>query len=225
MLYDVRASAPVRKLTLVARSNALRWNPMEPFGFAVANNNGKVYLWDARNLSKATRVLRGHYEAATDVDYSPTGLQVVSCSYDRTVRIYDARSHDDGARDVYHGRRMQRVHAVRFSLDAQYVLSASDDANVRIWKADASAQLRHMTSSEQAAVDYRTRLIERHQHYPEVRRIARQRHLPRYLHNAKQQAREVSDARVRKHERIRRHRRAGAVPDPDAKSEVVRSTE
>ena len=35
---------------------------------------------------------------------------------------------------VYHTRRMQRVFAVRFSGDASYVFSGSDDMNVRVWK-------------------------------------------------------------------------------------------
>ena len=36
---------------------------------------------------------------------------------------------------------MQRVFAVRFSGDATYVFSGSDDMNVRVWKAEASQQL------------------------------------------------------------------------------------
>jgi DDB1- and CUL4-associated factor 13 len=35
---------------------------------------------------------------------------------------------------VYHTKRMQRVFAVRFSGDASYVFSGSDDMNVRMWK-------------------------------------------------------------------------------------------
>ena len=39
---------------------------------------------------------------------------------------------------VYHTRRMQRVFAVRFSGDASYVFSGSDDMNVRVWKVRGS---------------------------------------------------------------------------------------
>ena len=39
------------------------------------------------------------------------------------------------SREVYHTKRMQRVFAVRYSGDASYVFSGSDDMNVRIWKA------------------------------------------------------------------------------------------
>ena len=34
-------------------------------------------------------------------------------------------------REVYHTRRMQRVFCVRFSSDSTYVLSGSDETNIR----------------------------------------------------------------------------------------------
>lgn len=36
---------------------------------------------------------------------------------------------------------MNRVFAVNYSSDATYVLSGSDDTNIRLWKAKASEQL------------------------------------------------------------------------------------
>ena len=41
MLYDIRGNSPIRKVILTLRSNALKWNPMEPFVFAVANEDYK----------------------------------------------------------------------------------------------------------------------------------------------------------------------------------------
>ena len=74
--------------------------------------------------------------AVMDVDYSPTGREFVAGSYDRSVRIF---AHNGGhSREVYHTKRMQRVFAVRFSGDASYVFSGSDDMNLRVWKAGPS---------------------------------------------------------------------------------------
>jgi WD40 repeat protein len=74
-----------------------------------------------------------------DVDYSPTGREFVAGSYDRSVRIY---AHNGGhSREVYHTKRMQRVFAVRFSGDASYVFSGSDDMNLRVWKVRLSSDL------------------------------------------------------------------------------------
>lgn len=71
--------------------------------------------------------------AVMDVDYSPTGREFVAGGYDRSVRVFPTGG--GHSREVYHTKRMQRVFAVRFSGDASYVFSGSDDMNVRIWKA------------------------------------------------------------------------------------------
>jgi WD40 repeat protein len=36
---------------------------------------------------------------------------------------------------------MQKIFCVKYSGDAHYVFSGSDDTNIRIWKSDASRQL------------------------------------------------------------------------------------
>jgi WD repeat and SOF domain-containing protein 1 len=41
-----------------------------------------------------------------DVAYSPTGKEIVSGSYDRTIRIFNVRAAK--SREVYHAKRMQR---------------------------------------------------------------------------------------------------------------------
>lgn len=70
--------------------------------------------------------------AVMDVDYSPTGREFVAGGYDRSVRIFPYNG--GHSREVYHTKRMQRVFSTRFSRDATYVFSGSDDMNVRVWK-------------------------------------------------------------------------------------------
>ena len=41
MLYDIRGKSPLRKVVLSLRANSMCWNPMEPFVFAVANEDYK----------------------------------------------------------------------------------------------------------------------------------------------------------------------------------------
>lgn len=80
-----------------------------------------------------------HVGAVIYLDYSPTGKEFVSGSYDKTIRIFES---DKGhSRDVYHTKRMQRLTMVKWSLDSKYVFSASDEMNIRIWKARASEKL------------------------------------------------------------------------------------
>ena len=77
---------------------------------------------------------------------------------------------------------MNRVTSTVFSGDARFVLSGSDDGNVRIWKAKASDKLGIITARERAAMEYRDSLKERWRVDSEVSRVARYVHSLFYLH-------------------------------------------
>lgn len=91
IFYDLRTSSPVAKLVTGLRTNAICWNPMEPFNLAAGNEDHNTYIFDMRKLGRALNVLKDHVAAVMDVDYSPTGEELVTGSYDRTIRIYKAR--------------------------------------------------------------------------------------------------------------------------------------
>jgi WD repeat and SOF domain-containing protein 1 len=106
ILYDLRTSSPVQKMVLKLASNAIAWNPMEAFNFAVANEDHNAYIFDMRKTDRALNVLKDHVAAVMDIEFSPTGEELVTASYDKTIRLWDrARGH---SRDIYHTGRMQR---------------------------------------------------------------------------------------------------------------------
>lgn len=80
-----------------------------------------------------------HVEAVIDVDYSPTGKEFVSGSYDKSIRIFEVNK--GHSREVYHTKRMQRLTCVSWSFDNKYIVSGSDEMNLRLWKANASEKL------------------------------------------------------------------------------------
>ena len=49
-----------------------------------------LYTFDLRKLDRPVNVLMDHVGAVVDVDYSPTGKELVSGSYDKTVRLWSA---------------------------------------------------------------------------------------------------------------------------------------
>ena len=106
VIYDLRTSSPLSKVILRLASNAISWNPMEAFNFAVANEDHNIYVFDMRKMDRALNVLKDHVAAVMDVEFSPTGEELVSASYDRTVRLWNRAS--GHSRDVYHTKRMQR---------------------------------------------------------------------------------------------------------------------
>ncbi|KAG5553528.1 hypothetical protein RHGRI_011410 [Rhododendron griersonianum] len=120
-IYDLRMSSPTTKLIMRA------------------NEDCSCYSYDARKLDEAKCVHKDHVSAVMDIDYSPTGREFVTGSYDRTIRIFQYNG--GHSREIYHTKRMQRVFCVKFSCDGSYVISGSDDANLRLWKANASEQL------------------------------------------------------------------------------------
>lgn len=130
VLYDIRTNSPLHRTVLSLATNAISWNPMEAFNFATANEDHNVYIFDSRNLSRALNVLKGHVAAVMDVSFSPTGEELVTASYDRTVRLWN-RSQGQ-SRDIYHSKRMQRVFSSVWTQDNNYIISGSDDGNVSL---------------------------------------------------------------------------------------------
>lgn len=104
-----------------------------------------LYTYDIRKLSTPVNVHMDHVEAVIDVDYSPTGKEFVSGSYDKSIRIFEV--HKGRSREVYHTKRMQRLTCVGWSLDDKYIISGSDEMNIRVWKARASEKLGVVCSS------------------------------------------------------------------------------
>lgn len=185
-MFDTRAGVALRKAVLRMKSNDLQWNPMEPMNFVVANEDFNAYTFDMRKLDQPTRIYKGHVNAVMSVSWSPTGREFVTGSYDRTIRIF--RINEGTSRDVYHTKRMQRVFTVNYTLDHKFIVSGSDESNVRLWKARASEKLGQLNPREEAATRYRQALIKRYQHLPEVKKIHKARRVPRTIKNQTAQA-------------------------------------
>ncbi|KAF9611578.1 hypothetical protein IFM89_033582 [Coptis chinensis] len=209
-LYDLRLSSPVARLKMKTKTNSISWNPMEPMNFTAANEDCNCYSYDARKLDEAKCVHKGHVNAVMDIDYSPTGREFVTGSYDRTVRIFQYNG--GHSREIYHTKRMQRVFSVKFSCDGTYVLSGSDDTNLRLWKAQASEQLGVVLPRERKKHEYDEAIKNRYKHLPEVKRIVRHKHLPKPIYNASKLSRQKIDKERRKDANRRAHSAPGSMP-------------
>ncbi|XP_078665363.1 DDB1- and CUL4-associated factor 13-like isoform X2 [Branchiostoma floridae x Branchiostoma belcheri] len=219
ILYDTRGSSPLRKVILNMRSNVLAWNPMEAFVFTVANEDHNLYSFDIRRLTSPFNIHMDHVNAVLDLDYSPTGREFVSGSFDKTIRIFPLEK--GRSREVYHTKRMQRVFCIKWSLDNKYILSGSDETNVRIWKAKAAEKIGKLTPREESALTYSDKLKEKFQHHPQVRRIARHRHVPKEVYHLTRQTRIMKDSRRRKEENRIRHSKPGSIKKKREREKVV----
>ncbi|PGH10903.1 hypothetical protein AJ80_07346 [Polytolypa hystricis UAMH7299] len=223
IMYDLRTSSPLHKVILKLSSNAISWNPMEAFNFAVANEDHNVYIFDMRKMDRALNVLKDHVAAVMDVEFSPTGEELVSASYDRTVRLWNrAQGH---SRDIYHTKRMQRVFSAKFTPDNKYILSGSDDGNVRLWRANASSRSGIKSARERQKLAYDESLKQRYSHMPEIRRIKRHRHLPKAIKKAGEIKGVEIDSLKRREENRRKHSKKGSMPRHSEREKMILTTE
>ncbi|CCO34672.1 DDB1-and CUL4-associated factor 13 AltName: Full=WD repeat and SOF domain-containing protein 1 [Rhizoctonia solani AG-1 IB] len=218
-LYDIRTGKAERRLVMQMRANALSWSPTFPTTLLLASEDHNLYTFDVRSLTNPTQIYKGHVAAVMSCGWSPTGQEFVSGGWDRTVRIW---KEGEGSKPVvYTGKRMQRVFATTYTQDARFILSGSDDGNVRLWKARASEKLGVVEGREHASKEYRDRLRERWSMDKEIGRIERQQNLPVAVKKAGQLKRTMLDARSVKEERRRKHTRAGASKPKAERKKVV----
>ncbi|KAA0185699.1 hypothetical protein HAZT_HAZT002740 [Hyalella azteca] len=211
ILYDIRAK-DVKKLKMKLRINDLSWNPTESFILSVVSDDYNAYTFDVRMMDADRRIVcihQGHTSAVTCLDYSPTGQEFVTGSFDRSIRIF--RVDEGRSRDVYHGKRMHKVTSVLFSSDDKFIYSGSADHNIRIWKSRASEKMGLMNAREKLAIDLSRQLRETYKDMPEIRRIARHRHLPKSIRAAAKEHHLIRTSRARKEENVRRHSKPGSV--------------
>lgn len=207
VIYDLRTTSPIQKMVTSLNNNAISWNPMEAYNFAVASEDHNAYLYDMRNLKRALNVYKDHVAAVMDLDFSPTGQELVTGSYDRTIRMFNLL--EGHSKEIYHTKRMQRVMSVRYSMDSKYILSGSDDGNVRLWRAKANERMGVRSAKQQASLDYSNALVERYKHMPEIRKISKSRHLPQAIQKARDIKRTELDALKRRRDNRIRHSKPG----------------
>jgi WD repeat and SOF domain-containing protein 1 len=83
---------------------------------------------------------KDHVSAILDIDFSPTGREFVTGSFDKTIRIFPING--GRSREVYHTKRMQQVNSVLYSMDNRLIISGSEDTNIRMWKSHAADSLK-----------------------------------------------------------------------------------
>ncbi|KAJ7198773.1 WD40 repeat-like protein [Mycena pura] len=219
-LYDIRTGKAERRVVMQMSSNALSWSPTFPTTVLLASEDHNLYTFDIRHLATPSQIYKGHVAAVMACDWAPTGLEFVSGGWDRTVRIWkEGQGHSP---EVYHTKRMQRVSSALFTADARFVLSGSDDGNVRVWKAKASERLGVIGGRERAAIEYRESLKMRWKIDPEVGRVVRSRHLPQPVYQASKLKRTMLEAQRVKEDRRRKHTRVGLEkPKAERKKLVI----
>lgn len=62
-LHDTRMQSNLAKVTMMNKSSAIAWNPMEPFNFVSGNEDGNAYTFDMRKMDSAKKIHKDHIGA------------------------------------------------------------------------------------------------------------------------------------------------------------------
>ena len=117
---------------------------------------------------------------------------------------------------------MQRLTCVAWSGDNRYILSGSDEMNVRLWKARASEKMGILKDRQRTSLNYNEKLKEKFAHHPQIKRIARHRQVPKHVVNASREHKIIKESQKRKEANKRAHSKPGAVPfKPEREKHVI----
>lgn len=130
-----------------------------------------------------------------DLDYAPTGRQFVTGSFDKTIRVFE--SEGSKSTHVYHTKRMQKISSVCWTIEGGYILSGSEETNIRIWKSDPSRKIGPVGKREERVINYRKKLIDKFKFARKVKDL-KKTHLPKYIINEKFKRQIMSESRHRK---------------------------
>ena len=82
---------------------------------------------------------KGHTSFVTSVGFSPDGARIVSGSYDKTIRTWDAKT-GKALSEPFKGHTGP-VYSVGFSPDGARIVSGSQDRTLKIWDATTGAEI------------------------------------------------------------------------------------
>ena len=102
----------------------------------------EVSLDSARRSMREITVLEGHADGVSSVAVTPDGARIVTGSWDKTARIWDARS---GAEIAVLTGHVDGVSSVAGTPDGSRIVTGSWDKTARIWDARSGAEIAVLT--------------------------------------------------------------------------------
>lgn len=118
-----------------------------------------------------------------------------------------------------------RVFCAKFTPDSRFLLTGSDDGNVRLWRTNASQREGIKSARQRQKLEYDEALKERYKHMPEIRRIKRHRHIPKTVKKAAEIKEEELKAIKRRQENERKHSKKGLIKRRSEREKMILATE
>jgi hypothetical protein len=123
---------PDAALAVAAAAFPERWR--DRWAEIQAASGATAVLWDAFAQARLLVALRGHKDRVLTAVFSPDGRRILTASFDRTARLWDAETGAPGP--ALRGHESAVWSAV-FSPDGRWILTASADRTARLWPGES----------------------------------------------------------------------------------------
>lgn len=116
---------------------AMSWNfESKLLAYVITKN---LIVWEV--ATKERKVFRGHLENVKSFSWSPSCKNLISCSDDKTIRIWEYESCQEVHKLIGH---TDSVLSVFWSLDGNNIISSSCDKTIKIWDTSTSDVIREI---------------------------------------------------------------------------------
>jgi len=109
------------------------------------------------NWPAVQTVLRGHTDSINSVSFLPDGTRIVTGSWDKTVRLWDARTGEPVGESLW--GHTDSVNSVSFSPDGTRIVTGLHNKTVRLWDAVMSQPSPYCAVSGPSALSDEHRII------------------------------------------------------------------
>lgn len=110
-------------------------------------------------------------------------------------------------------------------MDAQFVISGSEDTNVRIWKSEASKSLTPLSKWQREKIAYSNALKWKFAYNPEIKWILWHKHIPKLIKKQKEIKHIQNESKHWKEANIWANSKPGTLPYVPERKEKIRLVE
>ncbi|ETO14919.1 hypothetical protein RFI_22452 [Reticulomyxa filosa] len=103
-----------------------------------------------RCIQKSIKILHGHSDIVNDAQFSLDGSMIVSCSNDKTIRVWDVHS---ARQFMQFNGHSDHIITAQFSPHAYSIASCSKDRTIRLWDVQSGEKLKNIVEYPHGITD------------------------------------------------------------------------